>query len=142
MTASANCALGREPRSLRQTLTSRRRRPLVMQASEPRTASEPRAISDCRTTVSVTLRIPKIANIQALCADDTPRCQSTSQRIQCWPSGPVCRSLSSRGRLVSFRAHHRRAQLSEEQWVVLQEDSQSVEPTHPLGMGVHHELAQ
>ena len=108
--ASANCALRREPRSLRETLTSRRRHPLVKQASEPRTASEPRAISDCRTAVSMTLSIPKIANIQSLCPDDTPRCQSTSQRVQCWPSGPVCPSLSSRGRLVSFRAQHRRAQ--------------------------------
>ena len=63
---------------------ARRRHPLVKQASEPRTASEPR---DFRTTVSVTLRIPKIANIQSPCPDDTPRCESTVSS-----AGPVVQS--------------------------------------------------
>ena len=92
----------------------------------PRTASDPRAISDRRTTVSVTLSIPKIANIQSLCPDDTPRCQSTPQRVQCWPqwsSLPLAFVSRSVG-VVSGTP-------SEEQSVAPQEDSWSVEPTLP-----------
>ena len=131
----------RKGTEVRETLTSRRRHPLVKQASEPRTASEPRAISDCRTTVSVTQhpedRKPSVtvSRRHTTMSEHIATCQVLGQ----WSSLPlafVSRSVGVvSGTPSSSPALRRTVGRATRGFVECRANS-------PLGMGVHHELAQ
>ena len=114
----------------------------MKQASEPRTASGPRAISDCRTTVSVTLRIPQDRKHSVTVSR---RHTTMSEHIATypvlaqWSSLPlafVSRSVGVVSGTPSLSPALRRTVGRATR------GSPECRANTPLGMGVHHELAQ